>query len=73
MQMVSKDGTCFFDAQQFRRNKSELKLGIGDLHHELEFFEDERYNLGSYVHLHNDISDEMSANFKYMLYNFYTN
>jgi hypothetical protein len=43
------------------------------MHHRLNFFEAGTYTLERYVHFDHDITDEMSAKFKYLLFNYHTN
>lgn len=51
----------------------QFKLGIGEMHHRLKFYDDDRYQYEAYVHLNHSISDEMSAKFKYLLFNYHEN
>ena len=43
------------------------------MHHSLKFYETDTYSLECFVHFDHDITDEMSAKFKYLLFNFHTN
>jgi len=43
------------------------------MHHRLKFYEADTYTLERYVHFDHDITDEMSAKFKYLLFNYHTN
>jgi len=43
------------------------------MHHRLQFVESGRYAFECFVHYDHDITDEMSAKFKYLLFNYHTN
>jgi hypothetical protein len=73
MQYYNKDATCYYDKNLFQQKQYKFKLGIGDMHHQLKLYEDERYQYEAYVHLNHSISDEMSAKFKYLLFNYHNN
>lgn len=74
MQIYSPQGLCYFDQQTIRTNKLNLKLGIGNMHHQLEQIEETKFNFKSFVRQnHDDISNEMSAKFRYLLFDYYTN
>ena len=73
MQYFTKEGTCHYDKNQFMQKQLQFKLGIGEMHHRLKFYDDDRYQYEAYVHLNHSISDEMSAKFKYLLFNYHEN
>ena len=58
---------------KFDKNKVQLQMGIGHMHHQLEKIEFENYILEAFVKNDQDIGVEMSAKFKYMLFSFYEN
>jgi hypothetical protein len=48
-----------------------MRFGIGDMHHILSSKDTEVIELNPYVKLDHDIGEEMSAEFKYLIYNFH--
>ena len=51
-----------------------MKTGINHLYHTLDFSDQEmKYVFEAWVNLQDNIKDEMSAKFKYLLFNYYDN
>ena len=50
-----------------------MKLGIGHLFHTLRQIDFEKYDFEAHIDLSQNITDEMSAKFKYLLFNYHSN
>ena len=79
LQFYSETGRCFYDFEKFITNQSQIKMSIG---HMLQYFQhsfDNQYRFESYIKLNddekrqNEITSEMSAKFKYLLFNYNEN
>mmetsp|Transcript_10320 Transcript_10320/g.15799 ORF Transcript_10320/g.15799 Transcript_10320/m.15799 type:complete len:84 (+) Transcript_10320:4283-4534(+) len=73
MQLYSEDALCNFNLNQFFLKNYAMRFGIGYMHHIFRFEEQDRYNFEAYIKYNNDITQEMSANFRYLLFNFNEN
>jgi hypothetical protein len=48
-------------------------MGMGSMHHLLSLLEFHKYQFDAYLQYNNDTTNQKSANFKYLLFNYHQN